>query len=102
MPLGPNDRRRLGQPTVHPGRHRRSVGGIPGGERDVIQRGLVEDPGPAAVTLRQPEVDQFGAAWPGVLARNGGEGSLLDGQLIDPELIMVGHLGCGRHRSWPS
>jgi hypothetical protein len=93
-----DDRGRLGQSAVDPGRKivgtRAPLAGLDrlatGWKREIVQRGLVEDPRIGLVAVRQPEIDQFGSAGAGTVAGDPGQRTFGDGQLVDAQLVLEG------------
>ena len=70
-------------------------------KRNIVERGLLKGPRMAALPVRKPEIDQFSAGWPSTLPCHRRKSIVLDGQLIDTELIMkrdVSRRRCGLGR----
>jgi hypothetical protein len=97
-----NDLRSFGEPPVHPRRlldNERLFGCVRWLDRegDVIERGLLKGLRIPALAVREPEVHQFRAPRPNALPSHRRESTLLNRQLIDPELIMQRDVrGCRR------
>jgi hypothetical protein len=104
--FAPNDLRRFGKPAMHPGRLIGKLCRVVAIWRldwkgNVVERGLLERLRMTALPVREPEIDQFRASGPSTVPRNCRKSTLLDRQLIDPELIMqrdVSRRRCGLGR----
>jgi hypothetical protein len=104
--FAPNDLCRFGKSAMHPGRLVGKLRGICAIWRldwkgNVVERGLLKGLRVTALTVREPEIDQFRAGGPSTLPSNRGKSTVLYGQLIDAELIMqrnVSRRRCGLGR----
>ena len=104
MIFAANDLRGLCQPPVHPRRlldNERLLGCGWWLDREghVIERGLLKSLGIPAIAVREPEVHQFRAPRASTLPSHRSKSTLLNRQLIDPELIMQRDVG-GCRRSF--